>query len=203
MADTKKNPGGDLPGRLTIKPLRAGNWEKLVQLFGEKGACGNCWCMYYRLSNPDFKAGKQKGGNREALHSLAMQESPTGLIGFYEGLPVAWCAFAPREHYARLEKSRVHKRIDNLPVWSIPCFFIDKRFRNRGLSVAMLKAVIRYAGEAGIKVIEAYPVIPTKEKLPDAFAWVGLYRSFDRAGFKVVDNTSKNRPMVRYYLSNE
>jgi len=185
----------------TIEPLHAGNWDKFVQLFGEKGACGNCWCMYYRLGNADFRTGKTGGGNRESLHSLVMQNRPTGIIGFYNGQPVAWCAFAPREDFIRLDRSRVHKRIDDRAVWSIPCFFIDKRFRRRGISVQILKAVIGYAGEKGVKIIEAYPVIPAKEKLPDTFAWYGLYSSFERAGFEVADRTSKNRPMVRYYVS--
>jgi hypothetical protein len=60
--------------------------------------------------------------------------------------------------------------------------------------------VIGYAKEAGIDIIEAYPTIPTQEKLPDSFAWIGLYTSFERAGFEIVDRTSKNRPMVRYYI---
>jgi hypothetical protein len=70
-----------------------------------------------------------------------------------------------------------------------------------GLSVAMLKGVIEYAKKKNIKIIEAYPTIPTQDKLPDAFAWIGLYKSFERAGFKIVDTTSKHRPMVRFYTS--
>jgi hypothetical protein len=35
----------------------------------------------------------------------------------------------PREDFIKLENSRVHKRIDNNIVWSIPCFFIHKDFR--------------------------------------------------------------------------
>lgn len=68
-----------------------------------------------------------------------------------------------------------------------------------GVSVAMLKGVIDIARREKIKIIEAYPTIPTQDKLPDSFAWIGLYRSFEEAGFKIVDRTSKNRPMVRYY----
>ena len=45
-------------------------------------------------------------------------------------------------------------------------FFIDKNFRRKGVSVEILKGVIAYA----------------KESLPDSFAWIGLYKSFDRAG---------------------
>ena len=61
------------------------------------------------------------------------------------------------------------------------------------MSVALLKGVVAYAKTQGIKMIEAYPSIPTQEKLPDAFAWIGLYKSFERAGFKIDDQTSKKQ----------
>lgn len=192
----------DFLDHLTFEPLKKENWAKFVQLFGERGACGNCWCMYYRLKKVDFVEGKTGGGNKDAMHKLVMESKPAGILAFYEDQPIAWCAFAPREDFIKLEHSRVHKRIDNKPVWSIPCFFVDKKFRRQGISVELLKGVIRYAKEEGIKIIEAYPAIPTKESLPDSFAWIGLYKSFERAGFQIVDRTSKNRPMVRYYTDN-
>jgi len=133
------------------------------------------------------------------MKELVWKERPTGILGFYEGQAIAWCAFAPREDFIKLESSRVHKRIDDKTIWSIPCFFIDKNFRRHGVSVELLKGVIKYAKENGIKIIEAYPTIPTQAKLPDSFAWIGLYKSFERAGFEIADRTSKNRPMVRYY----
>lgn len=185
---------------LRFEPLTRNNWNMLLKLFGEKGACGNCWCMYFRLKKSEFVEGKLDNGNRDAMKALVWDGLPTGLIGFYEDLPIAWCAFAPREDFLKLESSRVHKRIDSRAVWSIPCTFIAKEFRRQGVSVALLKGVIDYAKTSGIKVIEAYPTIPTQETLPDSFAWIGLYKSFERAGFEIVDRTSKNRPMVRYYL---
>lgn len=197
MKKSEYNP--DFLGELTFEPLNQANWAQFVQLFGERGACGNCWCMYYRLTKADYNEGKAENGNKEAMQELVLNNRPTGILGFYEGQAIAWCAFAPREDFIKLEKSRVHKRIDNQPVWSIPCFFIDKKFRGQGISVELIKAVINYAREHGIRIIEAYPTIPTTERLPDSFAWIGLYKSFERAGFEIVDRTSKNRPMVRYY----
>ena len=190
----------DFLSGITFQPLTGANWGKFEQLFGTKGACGNCWCMYYRLPKTDFTEGKTGDGNKEAMHQLVKTGKPTGIMGFYEDIPIAWCAFAPREHFMKLENSRVHKRIDNKAVWSIPCFFIAKGFRRQGVSVQMLKGVIAYARQQGIKIIEAYPTIPTTSTLPDSFAWIGLYTSFERAGFTIVDRTSKNRPMVRYYI---
>ena len=197
-----KNPNidSDFLEQLTFEPVSQANWHQFVRLFGERGACGNCWCMYYRLKRADFLEGKENDGNKQSMHELVRQNKPVGILGFYEGEPIAWCAFAPREDFIKLENSRVHKRIDHRPVWSIPCFFVDKKFRRLGVSVALLKGVIRIAGEQGIKIIEAYPTIPTKEKLPDSFAWIGLYKSFERAGFQIVDRTSLHRPMVRFFV---
>jgi GNAT superfamily N-acetyltransferase len=197
---TKPAVDKEFLGALTFEPLTKNNWNEFVRLFGEKGACGNCWCMYYRLKKQDFEEGKPSGGNKQAMKEIVWTNQPTGLLGFYESMPIAWCAFAPREDFAKLSKSRVHKRIDDKMVWSIPCTFIRKEFRRMGISVELLKAAVNYAKVNGIKILEAYPTIPTQEKLPDSFAWIGLYKSFERAGFRIVDRSSRNRPMVRYYI---
>jgi len=199
----KDNYDPDFLNQLTFEPLTKANWNKFVLLFGNKGACGNCWCMYYRLPKSDYQEGKTDDGNKDAMKELVWENKPTGVLAFYEGQAIAWCAFAPREDFIKLENSRVHKRIDDKAVWSIPCFFIDKNFRRQGVSVELLKGVIKYAREVGIKIIEAYPTTPTQEKLADSFAWIGLYKSFERAGFEIVDRTSQNRPMVRYYCEKQ
>ena len=184
---------------MTFEQLTRKNWGQFEQLFGPRGACGSCWCMYYRLNRTEFQEGKFADGNRESMKALVWDNKPAGILGFYEGQAIAWCAFAPREDFLKLSKSRVHKPIDDKPVWSIPCMFIDKNFRRAGVSVQLLKGVVQYAKENHIKIVEAYPTIPTQEKLADSFAWIGLWKSFERAGFEIADRTSKNRPMVRYY----
>ncbi|MBI3139825.1 MAG: GNAT family N-acetyltransferase [Sphingobacteriales bacterium] len=195
----KENTASDFLNSLSFEPLTRNNWQKFVELFGEKGACGNCWCMSFRLRKKEFDEGKIDDGNKKAMKQIVWAERPAGILAMYKDRPIGWCAFAPREDFLKLENSRVHKRIDNRQVWSIPCTFIRKEYRNQGVSVQLLKGVVKYAGENGIKIIEAYPTIPTTKKIPDAFAWIGLYKSFERAGFEIVDNTSKSRPMVRYY----
>ncbi len=192
--------GRDILRHLAFEPLNKKNWDKFVDLFGERGACGNCWCMSFRLNKSDYENGKLHNGNKNRMRKLVWSGKTTGILALYEGQAIAWCAISPREEFVRLETSRVHKRIDDKPVWSIPCFFIDKKFRRLGLSVELLKGTIKYAKSAGIPILEAYPTIPTQEALPDAFAWIGLYKSFERAGFEIVDRTSKSRPMVRYFV---
>ena len=187
--------------KLEVVSLTKKYWEKFVDLFGDKGACANCWCMYYMLSKSDFQKGKTDEGNKKAMKEIVWSGKPAGLIGLLDGQAIAWSAFAPREDFIKLEKSRVHKRIDSKQVWSIPCLFIKKNYRRKGVSVQFLKGITEYAKENGIKIIEAYPAIPTQENIPDSFAWIGLYKSFERTGFEIVDRTSKNRPMVRFYIN--
>ena len=42
------------------------------------------------------------------------------------------------------------KPVDDLPVWSIVCFFVDRDTRGRGLAARMLDAAIQFARAEGI-----------------------------------------------------
>lgn len=35
--------------RWTVEPATRERWSDLERLFGERGACGGCWCMHRRL----------------------------------------------------------------------------------------------------------------------------------------------------------
>ena len=185
--------------KITFKPLTQKTWDDFETLFGERGACGGCWCMWPRLSRKDFE--KKKGaGNKRAMKILVKKKEQIGLIGYVGKEPAAWCAFAPREKYIRMEKSKVLARIDNKPVWSIPCFFVSKNFRRQGLSTEILKGVVDYCKKRKVKILEGYPTVPYTEKMPDAFAWRGIPSAFIKAGFVEAARRSNPRPIMRYYL---
>ena len=51
---------------LSFHPLTPERWPDLERLFGVRGACGGCWCMWWRLPRATYN--EQKGeGNREAF----------------------------------------------------------------------------------------------------------------------------------------
>lgn len=180
-------------------PLRKNNWKDFVTLFGERGACGGCWCMSWLLTKKEFDANKG-AGNKRKMKKLVDNNSEPGILAYFNEEPVGWCAIALRENYIRLEKSRVLKRIDDQVVWSIPCFFIKKEFRRKGLSTEILKAAAEYCKSKGVKIIEGYPAEPYANNIPAAFAWTGFPSSFRKAGFKEVVRRSKSRPIMRYYI---
>lgn len=185
----------------TFKPLTPASWPDFEDLFGKNGGCGGCWCMSFRIMPAEYR--KNKGdGNKETMRRLAERQM-TGLIAYDGSLAVGWCAMSPREEYLRIENSRILKRIDDIPVWSLPCFFIRKGYRRKGLSVQLLWAAIRYARENGIAALEGYPTVPYDAKMPDAFAWTGLLASFEKAGFEIVARNSKHKFIARYTFKQE
>ena len=182
-----------------FQPLTSKNWDDFETLFGPRGACGGCWCMSWRLKKSDYD--KNKGnGNKKAMAKLAKSGKEPGILAYYKKEPIGWCTFAPREEFMRLESSRVLKPIDDHRVWSITCFFIRKDFRRKGVSAELLKGVIKFCKKKGAKILEAYPVVPYSDKMPDVFAWTGFPSAFEKAGFVEAARRSKTRPIMRFYI---
>jgi GNAT superfamily N-acetyltransferase len=181
---------------LTFHPLTADRWDDFEKLFGERGACGGCWCRVWRQSRKEFEANKG-AGNKAAMKAIVKKNAVPGILAYSDGEPIGWCAIAPRECYVTLERSRVLKAVDDVPVWSISCLFIAKPFRGQRVSIELIKAAVRFAREQGAKVVEGYPVEPKKEKMPDVFAWTGVSSAFLQAGFAEHHRGSPTRPIMR------
>jgi GNAT superfamily N-acetyltransferase len=184
--------------QLEFQPLTPDRWGDLESLFGERGACAGCWCMYWRLTRAQFNLGKGEK-NKRAIKAIVEAGETPGILAYDNGEPVAWCSVAPRESFSALDRSRILKPVDDQPVWSVACFFVDRKHRRQGVSVKLLKAAIDFVGKRGGRVIEGYPVDPKKGQ-PDAFVWTGLVSAFIKAGFKEVERRSETRPIMRYEI---
>ncbi len=177
-------------------PLTPARWNDFETLFGAKGACGGCWCMYPRLRRSEYERLKGEG-NRRAMKRLVDSGRVPGILGYVEGKPVAWCSVEPRENIGSLARSRILAPVDDEPVWSIVCLFLSKTHRGRGLSTRMIEAAVRHAKANGAAVVEAYPVEPKKTPMPAVFAFPGIASSYLAAGFREVARRSETRPIMR------
>jgi GNAT superfamily N-acetyltransferase len=184
---------------LEFHALTPDRWNDLETLFGERGACGGCWCMWWKMKRSEFKQRKGKE-NKKAFKKIVADGEVPGIIAYSDGEPAGWCALEPREKYSLLENSRTLKRVDDQPVWSVVCFFVAKPFRGRGVTKRLLQAALEYARKQGAKIVEGYPIDP-KKPLPAAFAYTGLVSAFRAAGFVEVLRRSETRPIMRYFLS--
>jgi GNAT superfamily N-acetyltransferase len=180
--------------KLEVRPLTKGRWNDLVDLFNRPGGSivRGCWCMFYRRSG-----GVGEGsGNKKALRALIDRGRVPGLIGYENGSPVGWISLGPREDYGKLKRSPVMKPVDDKPVWSIVCFYVDPRARGRGVSEALLRGAIDFARSKGARLLEAYPVDKAERSHPD-FMFFGAKPMYDRAGFKEVARRRETRPVMR------
>lgn len=153
--------------------------------------------MLWRLPRKQFES--QKGdGNREAMKALVESGEVPGLLAYRDGQPIGWCALAPRERYLALGRSRVLKPVDDRPCWSVSCLFVHRAHRRRGVSVGLLRAAVRHARAHGAGILEGYPVEPRGGKpIPPAFAWTGIPKAYEAAGFLEVARGSPTRPIMR------
>jgi GNAT superfamily N-acetyltransferase len=154
--------------------------------------------MWFRRSRADWTKGKG-AGNRRALRDLVRRGPAPGMLAYEGPRAIGWCAFAPREDYPVLARSRSLKPVDDRPVWSVTCFYVAGDRRRRGLNARLLEAVAAYAKKRGATLLEGYPVVPRKD-YPPAWAYVGLEPAFAAAGFRVVARPSRSRAIVRRSL---
>jgi GNAT superfamily N-acetyltransferase len=168
--------------KLEVLPLTPERWPDLVELFERPGGSivRGCWCMYYRRSGGEGGVGSG-ATNRKAMRALVDGGTVPGLIGYEDGSPVGWISLGPREDFSKLRRSPVMKPVDDRPVWSIVCFFVDRRARGRGVSEALFRAGIDHARSLGARLLEAYPIDKEEPSHPD-FMWFGSKRMYDRGG---------------------
>jgi len=131
-----------------------------------------------------------------ALEGMVRQNIPVGVLAYGDGEPVGWCSIAPRETYGALERYRARPRLDDRAVWSVVCFFVDRRVRREGVTLGLLVAAVDYARSLGAKVVEGYPVEPGAR----LYTYMGSPSIFQRAGFRDVTPPGQSRLVMRHTI---
>lgn len=181
-------------------PLTPERWADFEKLFGPRGACAGCWCMFWRLAMKEYQRG-QGEPNKRAMKTLVESGKMPGILAYDRERSVGWCSLAPRSEFPRFDKSRTLKPVDDRPVWSVVCLFVAKDYRCRGLSAELLKAAVLFAAGLGAEIVEGYPRIkPESGKLPEPFIYTGIYTAFERAGFSEVQRPTPTRVIARRYI---
>lgn len=177
----------------TVQPLTPRNLSALEDLFTTQGPVSRCWCMYWRIGDAYRK--RSPGENKAGFCQLVKSSPPLGLLAFSGDLCVGWCQLTPRESLPWMEKTWRLKRVDDMPVWSLSCFYIRKGWRRKGVTSALIAAAIETAKKAGAPALEAYPL---DSKLSPSSTNTGYVSTFMRMGFKVVARRVPPRPIMRY-----
>ena len=187
---------------LSIRDVSPALWPAVEQLFGKNGACGGCFCMSWRIQKGESWDAVKGAPAKKRLKVLIESDSAPAAIAFDGDEPVGWCAYGPRPSFAKLDRARSFACDDAATVWSIPCFFVRKDWRNQGVAKALLSHVLRRLAKQKVSVVEAYPTRDPKGggKMPDAFAWTGTVSLFESLGFELAGPPDAGKLRMRKRL---
>jgi GNAT superfamily N-acetyltransferase len=183
--------------KFTIRPLTPDLWPALEDLFGKHGACGGCWCVYWRLGSA--YRDRPRAQNKAAFRGVVKRGPPPGLVAFDGDVAVGWCQLTPRSDLPHLDRARFTRPVDDTPVWSLSCFYVRRGYRRQGVTTALIEAAVKAAKRARAPALEAYPV-DTDEAKATSGMYTGAASTFARAGFRTIARPAPHRPVMRRNL---
>jgi len=77
-------------------------------------------------------------------------------------------------------------------VWSLVCFFVQRRLRRTGVSTALLREAVALARTHGAHVVEAFPVNADSP----SYRFMGYVPMFEAAGFTTRGRTGTRRHVM-------
>src|SRR4029077_6640219 len=137
--------------------------------------------------------------NKEDLRQLVASGPPPGLLAVDGAGAGGGAGRAPRAELAWLARSRYLGPVDDLPVWSVPCFYVRSSHRGGGVMDTLIEAALPVAAAAGAPALEAYPV-DTSVPSHTGNLFPGIAAVFAPHGFQGVGRRKPDRPVMRKLL---
>ena len=183
----------DIVDCLVYHEVDRDRWADLERLFESPGGPKFCWCMVWRSMLRETRSDKQ--AKKAALEGRVQQGVPVGILGYFDGEPVAGCSIAPRDTYRSfVDKTGPVDEAGN--VWSLACLFGPRRLRGQGAMKSLIAAATDHARENGATAVEAYPVDPDSP----SHRFMGFVPSFEAAGFRETGRAGTRRHVMRLDL---
>lgn len=195
----------------TIKPLGPDTWQAFAQLAERhNGVWNGCWCTWFHASRASRAAaappGAEKGptaeGNRALKERLVSQGRAHAALVFDGDVTVAWCQYgSPGELPNIYHKKEYEAGLGQLPDYRITCFFVDGKYRRKGVAAAALRGALGLIAQAGGGVVEAYPQDTQGKRTSGSFLYNGTRSLFEKAGFRYERAKGKNHCVMRRTVS--
>ena len=189
----------------TVRELSSSTFPDFERLAVKQGGC---WCMHYQRPKPVGKGlsmDERKRNNKRDKEKLVRENRAHAILVYDDTTPVGWCQYGTRDELPRIDAGRGYKKIgppkDDKKLWRITCFFVDREYRNKGVSKFALKAALKSIREQGGGIIEAYPVVSKNMSMVAELRWFGTPGMFEREGFKQVGPLGNTWVLMRKTIS--
>jgi len=165
---------------------------------------GSCWCMYYQRQKPNgrgLSTSELKRINKRDKETLVRKGRSHAILVYDGEIPVGWCKYETDEELPRIDSGRGYKKVGKPAeadkLWRITCFFVDRKFRGKGVAKIALKAALRSIRSQGGGIVEAYPVVSEKMAAVPEWRWFGTPSMFRRERFTTVARLGTSGVLMR------
>jgi hypothetical protein len=134
MTDTETTTDG-----YTIKDLGPDTWHAFADLAERhNGVWGGCWCTWFHTAHAE--KGHSAEGNRALKERLVQEGRAHAALVFDGDVAVAWCEYGTPEELPNIyHRKEYEAELDRLPDYRITCFFVDRRYRRKGVAAVALR----------------------------------------------------------------
>ena len=184
---------------LTIRPLASDTWRAFSDLVERhNGVFGGCWCTWFHTLSRDKDKDRTYESNRDLKCQLVEHGRAHAALVFDGDIAVGWCQFGSPEELKNIKHRKEYEaELDSLPDYRLTCFFVDKRYRRRGVSALALQGALDLIAKAGGGVVEAYPQDTGGKKITASFLYSVTRSLFEQTGFSYVRPKGKNHTVMR------
>ena len=156
---------------LSFHPLTQKLWRDFELLFGRNGACGGCWCMYWKLRGKAFEENTGDTARQIAKSHCGFENRPWP-AGLFRRLP------------CRLDRGRAAQRLPQAGTLTRPqacgrsaslvdhLLFGREERRRKEIAVELLKLPSNMSGSRAVKLSKAIPWTQPKTKPMPLFTQV-------------------------------
>src|SRR3954451_15756309 len=138
---------------LTVRALGPETWAAFAALAERhNGVWGGCWCTWFHTMHAEktFNA----DDNRALKERLAKKGGAHAALVFDGDVAVGWCQYGSPEELKNIKHRKEYEaELDSLPDYRLTCFFVDKRYRRRGVSALALQGALDLIAKAGGGVV--------------------------------------------------
>jgi GNAT superfamily N-acetyltransferase len=176
----------------TVRPLDAGTWDAFARLAERhNGVWGGCWCTWFHTAHGEKTFNAE---DNRALKQRRVSEGRAHAALVFDGdEAVAWCEYgSPQELPNIYHRKEYEAGLRRLPDYRLTCFFVDKRYRRKGVAAVALRGALELIAQAGGGVVEAYPQDTAGQKVSASFLYNATRSMFEQAGFSYERPKGKN-----------
>ncbi len=180
----------------SVKSLNETTWPDFARLVERhNGVWGGCWCMAF---HPEGVGRTKTASQNRTEKERRVREGRAHAALVYDGSTcVGWCQFGPTDELPRIKNKRAYlEGLTDLPDWRITCFFVDQKYRRRGVASAALEGALREIARLGGGTVESYPEDAESRSVSGSFLHNGTVSMFERQGFRRARRLGKNHWVV-------